>query len=604
MHKLRKSIFLLFGGLFVATLLPAQSYQYELSWQQAESHWYNVKLTADPAGRTTDFQLPAWRPGRYYLQDYAAAVAGFAAVDAAGNKLQAQKVDNDTWRVESDGTQPITVEYWFYANTMDAGSSVLDHSEAYFNPVNLFMHVRDRYAVPCTLRVTSMPDSWKAATAMKRQAGVHNVFMTADYHEFVDCPTILSPTLKTLHSRIGETDFYFHFQGQFPDDKATEDAYQMNMGRMIREQIAIFGQIPTEEYHFIYHLLPFNIGHAVEHKNSSSYALPASVATSPERIARVNSISSHEFFHLWNVKRIRPAVMVPYDYQKEAHTTLHWFTEGVTDYYTSLALQRCGLYARETYYGILARTIEALENNYAAKVISPSQSSWDSWLSRSEYTPPYHRISYYTLGSRSGLLLDLEIRKRTEGKKSLDDVFRALFKDYYEAGKGVGERDIQKVCAAVTGSSFDAFFDAYIHGTKAIDYDKLFAPFGLELEAKPRKALEYEALGIAHTQPTPEGINVRIVLPGTDAAKAGIQDNDVITEINGTDFGAFDAKEFFDDFKKPVDVALKVRRHDGEHAITVRWTGTHVPMRYSLAEKKKLKKGEEAMLEGWLGSKQ
>jgi predicted metalloprotease with PDZ domain len=598
---------LFFWGIFATLPLIAvsQSYQYTLSWTHPASHLYEVKVRTTPAtGAASDFQIPAWRPGRYYIQDYAAGVHGFQAFDDKGNPLKWEKSDIHTWRVTNPGGgSDVEVRYTFYANTMDAGSSVLNVAQAYFNPVNFFMHLRNEYARPCTLTVASMPENWKAATAMTRMPGKHNVFTAPDYHEFVDCPTILSPTIKTLHSRIDGTDFYFHFQGEFPDNKEVEDAFQMNMGKMIAEEKAIFGEFPMTEYHFIYQLLPYQMGHAVEHKNSACFAMPNTVAQSAAAIGRLNSISAHEFFHLWNVKRIRPAAMWPYDYQKENYTTLQWFTEGVTDYYTSLSLVRAGLYTRETYLNILARTIQALEMNYASQIISPSQSSFDSWLERSDYHAPYAHISYYTLGTRVGLLIDLQIRKQSGGKLSLDDVFRKLYADYYKKDKGMGELAVQNAIEMLSNQPWMEFFERYVHGSGSIDYGQFFGPFGLELTEKPVEGLTWELTGIDKKSEQEEGLLIETVRPGTDAAKAGLGDNMLIVTVNGKPYKDFDAKDFFEKHKKDKDLELDVATEAGMKKITVTWTGGWVPKTYALAVKKDANTEQLALLEGWLSSK-
>lgn len=587
-------------------LVHGQSYNYTLSWTQAASHTYVVELkTRHAQGDASDFQIPAWRPGRYYIQDYAAGVSGFAAFDAAGKALIWSKTDNDTWRVSNpaDGGD-IVVKYNFFANTMDAGSSVLNTGQAYFNPVNFFMHLRGEYMRPCTLTVASMPATWKAATALTALPKTHNVFTAADYHEFVDSPTILSPTLKTLHSRIDETDFYFHFQGEFKGGKETEDAFQGNMGKLIAEEKAIFGGFPMKEYHFIYQLLPYPMGHAVEHKNSACFAMPNTVGQSAQAIARLNSISAHEFFHLWNVKRIRPAAMWPYDYQQEAYTQLQWFTEGVTDYYTSLCLTRAGMYTRETYFSILARTIQSLEGNYASQITSPSQSSFDSWLERSEFIPPYAHISYYTLGTRVGLLLDLEMRAQSNGKSSLDDVFKRLWQEYFLQNKGMEENAVQTAVEAIMDKSFKRFFDSYVMGTDPIDYASFFTPFGLELETKITEGLTWENIGLEKVAEDKGGLYIESLRPATDAARAGLGDKMLILKVDGKPYKDFDAEAFFEKFKKPKSLMLEVATEGGVSNIEVTWTGTWAPKTYTLAVSKKATSEQTALLESWLKSKQ
>ncbi|MBL0016581.1 MAG: M61 family metallopeptidase [Bacteroidetes bacterium] len=592
--------------LLLPAALMGQSYNYTLSWTHAASHLYEVSLKTAPAPEGfSDFQIPAWRPGRYYIQDYAAGVSAFQAFDANGAKLSFSKVDANTWRVPTPAAGgEIEVRYQFYANTMDAGSSVLNKAQAYFNPVNFFMHLRNDYARPCTLTVASMPKDWKSATAMTKLAGTHNVFVAPDYHEFVDCPTILSPSLKTLQRRIGDTEFYFHFQGEFAGGKETEDAFLGNIQKVIAEEKAIFGEFPMTEYHFIYQLLPYNMGHAVEHKNSSCFAMPNTVAQSAAAIGRLNSISAHEFFHLWNVKRIRPAAMWPYDYQKENYTTLQWFTEGVTDYYTSLCLARAGLYTRETYFSILARTIQALESNYASQIISSGQSSFDSWLERSDYHAPYAHISYYTLGTRVGLLLDLQIRAKSAGKLSMDDVFKKLYAEYFKQNKGLEEDAVQRAIENLTGQSWKTFFDQYVNGTVPLNYADYFGPMGLELEEKPLANQTWELLGIEKSSIQSEGLLLESVRPGTDAAMSGLGDDMLILKVNGKDFKDFDAAKFFAEFKKAKELDLEVASEAGMETVKVTWTGTWVPKTYALAVSKSAKPKQSALLEGWLKSRQ
>lgn len=597
-----RSIFLLLiFSLSFSTMANAKSYQYTLSWQNPRTHLYTVELQVDAEkGPVTLFQMPAWRPGRYYIQDYAAAVTGFSAKDQQGKPLAWRKVDNHSWEVKNPVSGGILVEYNYYANTMDAGSSMLDHGMAYFNPSNMFMHVNGDFDRPCTLAVPSMPADWKSATALKKLS--HNTFSAPDYHDFVDAPTVLSPTLKTLHSRIGEVDYYFHFQGAFPNDKATEDACQSNLNKIIEEQVAIFGGAPFSEYHFIYHLLPFNIGHAVEHKYSSCYALPATLAQSPSAVARLNSITAHEFFHLWNVKRIRPAAMWPYDYQKEAYTTLQWFTEGVTDYYADLTLVRAGLITREQFFAVLASTIESLENSYAATVISCEQSSFDSWLERSDYQIPFHRISYYTLGTRAGLLLDLAIRARTAGKISLDDLFRKLYKEYYQAGKGLEEDAIQRNIEQMTGMDFAEFFQKHVQQASPVDYDAFFRPFGLEMVLEDKPGAAWEKIGIEKVQVAGKWIAIVKLRPGSDAEKAGLGEGDNIVEVDGKPVDQFDARAYFERFEKSRTLSMKIFGPAAEKIIEVKWTGSFSPKVTRIFISEKAKKREDELLQGWLRS--
>lgn len=588
-----------------ALTLFGQDYQYDLSWDNPSSHLYQISLTADAAsGDYTDFQIPAWRPGRYIIQDYAAAVSQFAAKGAEGKSLNWTKIDNDTWRVQNGGNARITISYAWYANVMDAGSSVLNREQAYFNGSNLFMHVRDRYAAPCTLTVSSLPQDWKTGTALHK-TDRHNVFTAPDYHEFVDAPTILSPTLLTLKTEVDGAVFYAHFQGNFLGGKETQESAMADINKIIREQKAVFGEMPLQEYHFLYQLLPYNMRHAVEHSYSSCFTLPETVTKSPDAIKSMYGITSHEFWHLWNVKRIRPAALWPYNYQQEAYTRLHWFTEGVTEYYTNLILVRAGLMDREKYLEMMAEGFADLDNTYANSHISPEQSSFDSWLARSNYSDPHLRTSYYPQGERVGLLLDLKLRMESDGKVSLDDVFRYLNQEYFKQNRGVPEDGIQLACEKLTGKNFKDFFAQHVAGTQKPEYDTYLATIGMELKVNDGGAGGFDLLGVQRAEDVQLGVYLRTVSPGSDAAKAGLGDGDLVMKIDGKAATADGMAAVLEKAKPGDKVELMVFAGGESKPLTLTYSGKSAPKAYTIEQRKKnLKEAEQTRLDEWLGSKQ
>ena len=578
--------------------------QYTLSWDAPQTHEYHISLTTlSKEGEYTLFQLPAWRPGRYYIQDFAAGISSFEAVDEEGKLLPWIKTATHDWRVQNPVSGSITIRYRFYANVLDAGSSVLNTEQAYFNGINLFMRVAGRDNEPCILTVPSMPTDWKAATALHRKDDAHNVFYANSFHELVDSPTILSPSLMTLHTEVDGVDYYLHFQGKFVGDDATKEQVLSNVSKIIEEQAAIFGGVPMEEYHFIFQLVPYRAGHAVEHEFSSMYMRQDTVFSSKDLVSSANGVISHEFFHLWNVKRIRPAAMWPYDYQKEAYTGLQWFTEGVTDYYASLVLVRAGLQAESSYLRNLSSSITRLENNYAASIVSPYYSSYDSWLSRSSYSNPLHRNSYYSLGARLGLLLDLELRRLTKGEKSLDDVFRYLYQDYYLKGKGVPEDGIQEACETVTGKSFARFFEKYANSTDEMDYETLLNPMGLQIERSVSERGGLSNVGIVRTREISGFLEIQGVIPGSDASQAGLTDGQVILTLNGQHPKEFDADAFFADGKPGKKLALTIYEHEKRKKVDISFSGQHTQYTYQISKMEKTNRKQERMLGDWLKSK-
>lgn len=573
-------------------------YQYTLSWEDINTFMYKVNLTTElQKGKYTDFKLPAWRPGRYILQNYSAAVSNFGAYDEKGKPLNWQKVDKDTWRVENPlRGKKISVRYRFYAGAIDAGSSYLDEQLAYFNGINLFMHVAGDYDSPCILNLPSLPSDWKIATALRKTKD-RQIYTMPSYHDFVDCPTVCSPRMVQFEFIVNNFKCYVYFQGKYGATKGDETKFLSVVSDIIKEQSAIFGEIPTHEHHFIYLLAPFQIRHAVEHKYCSMYVMPEGVAASEKAFEGLYGITSHEFWHVWNVKSIRPAAMVPYDYSKECYTSLHWFTEGVTDYYTYLTLVRTQAYTREQFFNQFAQLISSLENSYASRVVSPASSSFDTWLTTSSFVPPQHRTSFYTLGSRAGLLLDMALRIRSDGKVGLDDVFNYLYKEYYLKKKGVPEDGVQKVAEILTGTSFQDFFTNYIEGTTPIDYAQFFNPFGLTLtQAVDSTAPMHQLIGILKLEATQEAGNLKVVTikPESDCAAAGLAEGDIIVAINDKSPSDFEFKSLL----QTKEANFKVSRKGMERTLRIRYTGKDSPRKYEIRIQK-----ETNLLKSWLSSK-
>jgi predicted metalloprotease with PDZ domain len=570
-------------AMFESSYGKENNYEYTLTWRNAGEHIFDITLvTLAQPGKYTDFLIPAWRPGRYILQNYAASVFEFRAQDEKGKALPWEKINKDTWRVwnEAQG-ETIKIEYRFYAGMpIDAGTSYLNETMVYFNGVNLFMHKAGELDLPCSLTLPNLPLHWKAATALAKTSQF-NRFTAKSYHELVDSPSIFSPNLTQFSFTLDGLKAFIHFYGKYEAPPGAEKTLIANVTKIIKEQKAIFGEFIAPEHHFIYLLSPNRIRHAVEHTASSMYVLPESVAASEKGFEGLYSITSHEFWHTWNVKSIRPAALWPYDYSKEVYTKMHWFTEGVTDYYTYLTLVRAGLMKPEDFLNYFSSVITSLENNPAQEVVSPAMASFDSWLSTSSFGSPHHKISFYTLGSRLGLLLDLELRRVSNHKTSLDDLFVYLYKEYYKKGKGYPEDAALKAAEALTKKSFKDFFAKYVEGVAPIDYNAIFEPLQLRLEvSEDSEASASEKIGILKVavDMASGGIKAELIRPASDAAKAGLQEGDHIVSWNG---------ELFDDNAlgktlKPGKQTLGIRRAGKELTLEVDYTGKSCPKKYKI----------------------
>lgn len=349
---------------------------------------------------------------------------------------------------------------------------------------------------------------------------------------------------------------------------------------------AMFGGLPYEKYVYFYFFTPpeSNASGALEHLNSFvSFAPPGERAT-PEQII---GTASHEFFHLWNVKRIRPAEMWPYDYSRENETPLLWVSEGFTNYYGAVATYRAGITTQQTFLQRAADAAAGVENTEARKYISPANSSVSTWVGYD--SPVAFGISYYTQGQNLAALLDLSIRNDTDGKSSLDDVMRALFIDFYRRNKGFTTDDMIGVINRITKKNYREFFRRYVFGVEVPDYDRIFGYAGYRVERKNEHAAEFGFNGRFRGG----GFTLNSIEPNSPAAAAGLKQGDVIIKING------DAPQTvpFDTFAGKT-INLTVER-GGEIELPMK-VGSRDFVQFSLTENANPTAQQKKIREGWL----
>lgn len=587
--------------IFLSSSCWAKGYRYTLSWSNPAKHTYEIKLDiAANKGQYTDFAMPRWRPGKYVLQQFAAAVSEVSAKDIAGESLKCHKVNNFTWRVYHKSSSHISLQYKVFADQVDAGSSYLGEGQAFINPVSLFMYVSGRLNEPVKLQLNNFPSGWHIATSLE-DGMTENSFFTESYHELADQPILLAEEMHSMDFKLGSSKIYLHFQGNYQGNSQTDRAASSAIASICEEAANIFGGLPFEEYHFIYRLLPYDLQHAVEHLNSSVYVLPAMLTSTPESIVEgIATISAHEFWHIWNVKLIRPAALSPYNYEKEQYTRLHWFTEGVTNYYADLLLMRAGLISQNQFLQRMADAIELVENNFASSVVSPAASSFNSWLSESLYRNPMHKISYYSLGHKLGFLIDLSTRERTRGRVTFDDVFRYLFKAYGKTGNGLPENGVQKALEHLTQSSWEAFFRNYVYGTEKFRYKSLLNEFGLELIADKNQKSGAMGFGIAEWRPTRQGILLQALRARGDAYQGGLQPYDLVLAIDGKSITNINLDDYFNRLAKGTHINLRVFSDFQIREVAVRYTQSDIPLKYRIKRKPRPKENARILYQEWL----
>jgi predicted metalloprotease with PDZ domain len=494
---------------------------YLLGWVHPPDRLFDVAIRFTAPSDTPRLLLPAWRPGRYLRQNYAANVREWSAGEAA-----VWKDGLTSWRVEARAGEEVTIRYRYYAGVLDAGSSFLDEDEAYFNGSNLFMMVDGLRDEEHVLTIAA-PADWSIETQLERVDA--QTFRARDYDHLIDSPTIAAARL-TRHSFVERgARIHLVFRG---DEGIDTERFIEPVRAVVRSQVDLFGEAPFREYRFLYHVR--DRWHGVEHEDSCSIILRRAslIGCGPdtEGSDHTLSITSHELFHAWNVKRIVPARFAPYDYWSEAPTRLLWAMEGLTAYYGELTLVRSGLWSVERYLDHLANEIQLLESLPARNHLSLAQASFDGWLSdpAQNHDQPNAWFSFYNKGAVVSALLDLTIRRATNGERSLDDVMRLLWAEYGKSGRGLEEDAMERAVARV--ADVGDFFKKYVEGTRPLPYEELFAAAGVAFAAPPRS----NAASLAVKFRSGDALVVESAMRGGAGMEAGLLPHDELLAIGET----------------------------------------------------------------------
>ncbi len=455
---------------------------YTVSMPEPHTHLYHVEMVVDAVSvPCLDLVLPAWTPGSYMIRDYARHIQEFVAHGPDGAEVPWRKTAKDTWQVDSGLVSQVVARYKVYANELTVRTSHLDSSHGYFNPTNLCMYVPGRTNEPLAITV-AVPEGWRVSTALEPDGRGSSAFIATDYDELMDSPFECG-TQRVLTFTVDEVPHEIVIWGRGNEDEAR---LITDTRRIVEVQRDMFAGLPYPHYSFILHLTDGR-GGGLEHRNSVTNMVDRWTFRPERSYERYLSLTSHELFHVWNVKRLRPAPLGPFDYRSENYTRLLWFVEGVTSYYDELLLVRAGLMLPERYLEKLADEILNLQSQPGRHLQSLEQSSFDTWVKyyRPDENSANTSISYYLKGTLVCLLLDMEIRRRTNNSRSLDDVLRELYVRYPISGPGFPEDGgVLAVVEAVAGTQdgfFHDFFARYIAGTAEIDYTSALAAVGLEL---------------------------------------------------------------------------------------------------------------------------
>jgi predicted metalloprotease with PDZ domain len=585
--------------------------RYDLKFERPSSHLLDVTIYADSlSGQSVDFAIPDWAPGSYYIENFSANVQRFRAHTPDGKELQWKKTDSQTWQINLAGSKSATVEYRVYANTLQNNIAQYNELHAFIGGPSVWMYQTDGKDRPIVLTI-SVPPGWRIATGMDHISPT--TFQAVNYDTFADCPLEISDFAEKdfevlgtryhviVHDIMGQKDF---------------TPFVSDLQKIVATMVPIFRTVagstnqaaPFPDYYFLFHIWP-KAGGGLEHLDSTQINFhtdwdsrePARDFGSQYDLKLF--VAAHEFFHAWNVKRLRPRPLGPFDYTQMVHTPSLWISEGLTSYYGELEVERAGLVTPQQYLENIGKLITKFESEPGRSERSIEDTSWDTWYNgavKQDNNLPNTYYSYYDGGQILGHILDFTIRHNTQNQKSLDDWMRLLYLRYALPNPGFDPEDPVRAANELTGKDMSDIFRQYISRREPIPYADYFAYAGISVDKK--LDTEKPWIGV-ETGKSDEGLpTVKNVIPGSPAELGGLGKDDVILAVDGR-AGDLDAFTRLISEHKPGDtIRILVRRLERVQEISVKCT-TSPYFTYSLKPIDNTTPEQKAIYDSWLGIK-
>ncbi|MFI5096627.1 MAG: M61 family metallopeptidase [Candidatus Acidiferrales bacterium] len=582
-------VFLALASLLVSSksVFAAEPVCYELGFRKWNTHLLDITIRANGLdGKAAQFAMPYWAPGVYIVEEFATNVQGFFATDPSGRALPWHKVDGSTWQIDLNGSSGVVAHYLFYANGMPIRGAQYDERHAAMTGAAIWMYLVNGKDRPAELAVkkSQLPANWKIATALPKTA--ENTFAAQNYDWFADCPIEISDYQEKSFNTLGTT---YHVVVHDEADSGDYTRFTEDLGKVVEKGVvpilapAVRASgspldAPFSEYWFLIHISTNGFGAGVEHLTSTMIMMGQGwddhSATNHDFLSDVEEykidLATHEFFHAWNVKRLRPRELGPFDYSRQVHTSSLWISEGLTNYFTWLAILRSAYWKPQTYLDHIARVITGLESEPGRKERSIAETSYDTWFGFSGsgaggFGPSFSNnlantsYSYYDSGQILGVLLDLEIRHATNNRKSLDDWMQLMYRRFALPKPGFEPEDAIKAASDVTGTDMSEFFHRYVTGKEELPYRRDFGYAGIQVE----KVYSNKAwIGAEVRQDrNAGGAYLANVVPGSPAENDGLDRGDVILAVDGR---AVDSRGFGAELasRKPGDrMLLTLNRH-------------------------------------------
>ncbi len=497
---------------------------YQVSMPQPQTHLFAVTLSVSNwEDGVLDLKMPVWTPGSYLVREYSKQLQGLTAMTGDGQKLTATKLAKNHWQIETAGNSQIVVSYQMFANELTVRTNHLDVTHGYFNPAALCFYVPGYTDCPIEITIIPPDPQWRVTTPLPEMSTL--TFLAANFDTLVDSPFEIG-TQKVYDFTVLNKPHQLVVWGEGNVDP---QLVMTDIQKVIEVEAKIFGGLPYESYIFLLHLSPAG-GGGLEHKNCCSLLYPR-FNFQGEKHRRFMQLVAHEFFHLWNIKRIRPIALEQFDYEGENYTPSLWFSEGTTSYYDLLIPQRAGIYDEQELLVELSKEITRFLTTPGRLVQPLSESSFDAWIKlyRPDGNSPNSQMSYYLKGEMVTLLLDLLIRDKSNSTRSFDDVLVKMWEQFGKSEVGFTESQLKKTIESVAGVDLTEFYERYIHGVEELPFNEYLMLFGVEL--KPVQSTT-PYLGIVVNQDRGREF-IKSVASHSPASIAGIDVGDELVAIDG-----------------------------------------------------------------------
>ena len=503
--------------------------KYLMYQKNPASHYVYIDMFIDSINQNTlQLQLPAWRPGRYELGNFAKNVKRVDVFSETNEALSYKKLTKDLWEINTKGQAKIKVTYSYYAAELNAGACYADTMQLYINPVHCCMYVVGRQNEEHQVELT-VPQNYKIVCSLKQ---TNNTLIAGNFEELVDSPFVASQKIQSDVYEVNGINFYLHFIGECKPDFTK---IKNDFSAFTKKQIEFWKGFTTDEYHFIFQVLPFKFYHGVEHVKNTVIAIgPGYAINSGKTYEDVLGVSCHELFHSWNIKTIRPIEMMPYDYTKENYARTGYVYEGFTTYYGDKLLLSSKVFDLEQYFETLQERLTKHFHNYGRYNLSVADSSWETWLDGYVPGAPYRKTNIYDEGSLIAFMLDVKILQATQNKRSLRDVCVLLFDRFGKKGMGYTENSIIDLVNEVSGIDLSDFFKNFVYAPQDFEVvlNLCFEYLGIEFVKEASASICEHKYGFKVID---NGLNskVSLVAPYSPAWKAGLFNGDEILAVNG-----------------------------------------------------------------------